>query len=217
MRLVSGARPDLEAHFEWVGGVLAEMLKNAGMLEPESRLLDIGCGCGRVARHLLDSPIKGYSGFDRHPGMIAWARAHIEARDKRFRFQHVDVVSVYKKVDGQPGVVPAAEFVFPWDDETFTGALAASVFTHMDLAGATRYLGETARVLVPGGRAWASFFLGERTGAIEGSDWNFLVREDDVRTAVQRVGLEVLRFKPPKPPSRHSWFLLERPLRGSEI
>ena len=43
MRLVSGGGPDdLEAHFEWVGGVLAAMLKNAEMLEPGSRLLDIG-------------------------------------------------------------------------------------------------------------------------------------------------------------------------------
>ena len=114
MRLVSGGRSDdLEAHFEWVGGVLAAMLKNAEMLEPGSRLLDIGCGCGRVARHLLDAPLAGYAGFDRHPGMIEWAQAHIGARDDRFRFQHVDVVSVYKEVDGQTGVVPAAEFVFP--------------------------------------------------------------------------------------------------------
>ena len=101
MRLVSGAGPDdLEAHFEWVGGVLAAMLKNAEMLEPGSRLLDIGCGCGRVARHLLDAPLAEYAGFDRHPGMIEWAQANIGARDDRFRFQHVDVVSVYKEVDG---------------------------------------------------------------------------------------------------------------------
>jgi hypothetical protein len=37
-------------------------------------------------RHLLDSPIAAYAGFDRHPGMIEWARVHIGAQDDRFHF-----------------------------------------------------------------------------------------------------------------------------------
>jgi SAM-dependent methyltransferase len=211
MRLVCGDRPDLEEHFQFVGRLFAEVMKNAAMLEPGTRLLDIGCGCGRVARHLLDAPLEEYFGFDRHPGMIEWAQSNIGARDDRFRFEHVDVQSGYEEVDGQAGVVSAAAFVFPCDDGAFTSALATSVFTHMDFAGTDRYLSETARVLVPGGRVGATFFLDESTGALEGSGWNFVVREEDARGAIERAGLEVLRFDPPKPPSRRSWWLLEKP------
>jgi ubiquinone/menaquinone biosynthesis C-methylase UbiE len=211
MRLVSGERPDLREHFEWVGALLAASLKNAEMLEPGSRLLDIGCGCGRVARHLLASPIAEYVGFDRHAGMIEWAQSHIGARDDRFRFEHVDVRSGYEELDGQTGAVTADEFAFPCDDQAFTGALASSVFTHMDFAGTSRYLSEAARVLVPGGRVGATFFLDESTGELAGSGWNFVIREDELRDAIARAGLEVLRFDPPKPPSRQAWMLLGKP------
>lgn len=211
MRLVCGEREDLAAHFDWVGALLAAALRNASMLEPGSRLLDIGCGCGRVARHLVDSPIEEYVGFDRHQGMVEWAQAEIAGRDRRFRFEHVDVVSGYEEVDGQAGAVPAAEFTFPWADGAFTGALAASVFTHMDFDGTSRYLSETARVLSPGGRVGATVFLDEETGAMHGSGWNFVMREDDLRDAIAGAGLDVLRFDPPQGSGRHSWLLLEKP------
>jgi SAM-dependent methyltransferase len=211
MRLVSGDRPDLREHFEWVGALLAGTLRNAEMLGPGSRLLDIGCGCGRVARHLLDSEIAGYVGFDRHAGMIEWAQSHIGGRDDRFRFEHVDVRSGYEELDGEAGGVSAAEFVFPYDDGAFTGALAASVFTHMDFEGTSRYLSEAARVLVAGGRVGATVFLDEITGPLAGSGWNFVIREDDLSDAIERSGMDVLRFDPPKPPSRQVWTLLEKP------
>ena len=191
-----------------MGRQLALALGSLQMLEPGGRFLDIGCGCGRVARHLLDSPIADYAGFDRHSEMIAWAQAQIGGRDARFRFQHVDVRSEYEEIDSHEGAVAAEEFEFPYDDGAFTGALAASVFTHIDFAATSHYLIETSRVLVPEGRLAASFFLGSTTGALEESGWNFVIRDSDLRAAVERAGLEVVHFDPARPPSRHSWFLL---------
>jgi SAM-dependent methyltransferase len=112
MRLVSGDQPNLEEHFDNVGRQVAGGLERLEMLEPGARLLDIGCGCGRVARHLVDSPIAAYVGFDRHAGMIEWAQSHIGARDTRFRFQHVDVQSGYTKVDSNEGSVSTADSSF---------------------------------------------------------------------------------------------------------
>jgi SAM-dependent methyltransferase len=208
MRLVCGEKPDLAEHFDRVGREIAGGIRDLDMLEPGARFLDIGCGCGRVARHLLDSPITAYAGFDRHLGMIEWAQAHIGALDDRFQFQHVDVQSGYAELDSNVGTVSAAEFVFPYDDEVFTGALAASVFTHIDFAATSRYLGETARILAPSGRVAASFFLDDTTGSMRRSSWNFVLREDDLRRAIEQADLEILKSPPAQPSSRHNWFLL---------
>jgi hypothetical protein len=43
---------------------------------------------------------------------------------------------------------------------------------------------------------------------MEGSRWNFVTREDDARAAIERAGLEVLRFDSPQGTSRQSWMLL---------
>jgi SAM-dependent methyltransferase len=180
------------------------------MLEPRARLLDIGCGCGRVARHLLGSPIAAYAGFDRHQGMIEWAQAHIGARDDRFRFQHVDVQSGYEERDSNVGTVSAAQFIFPYEDGAFTGALAGSVFTHIDFAATSQYLSETARVLAPGSRVLADYFPDETTGPMGGSSWNFVIRTDDMRRAIEQAALEILIFHPAPAPGRHSFFLLEK-------
>jgi len=209
MRLVCGDQPNLEQHFERVGRQLADALEDLKMLEPGARFLDIGCGCGRVARHLLHAPIAAYVGFDRHPGMIGWAKTWIGRRDERFRFEHVDVSSEYEELDRQRGAVAAAQFEFPYEDDSFTAALAASVFTHIDFAATSHYLDETARVLSAGGRLAASFFLDQTTGAFEQSGWNFVINEGELRSALERAGLDVLHFDPAKPPSRHSWFLLQ--------
>jgi SAM-dependent methyltransferase len=210
MRLVSGEHSNLREHFESAGRRLAEQLVQREMLEPGSRLLDIGCGCGRVARHLLDSPIAAYAGFDRHPGMIEWAQSNIGNRDSRFQFQHVDVESGYTGIDKNVGSVAGPDFDFPYEDGSFTGALAASVFTHLDFATTGRYLEETARVLGPGGRALADYFPGETTGPLGGSDWNFVIRADDMRLLIEQAGLDVLIFHPTPATRGHSFFLLEK-------
>jgi cyclopropane fatty-acyl-phospholipid synthase-like methyltransferase len=112
MKLVCGDVPNLREHFDRVGRALARGLERLKMLSPGARLLDIGCGCGRVARHLLDSPIAAYAGFDRHAGMIEWAQSHISGPDDRFQFQLVDVQSVYDERDSNTATVSAAEFIF---------------------------------------------------------------------------------------------------------
>jgi hypothetical protein len=158
--------------------------------------------------------------------MIEWAQSHIGARDDRFQFDHVDVRSGYEELeshigarvqsgyeerDSNVGTVSATQFVFPYDDGVFTAALATSLFTHIDFPATSRYLSETARVLAPDGRVWASFFLGETTGSMGGNSWNFEIREDDLRRAIEQIALEILQFVPAQPPGRQSRFLLGKP------
>jgi SAM-dependent methyltransferase len=127
-------------------------------LQPDERVLDVGCGSGRMARPLTGylRPRGSYDGFDIVPRGIDWAQRTISARFPHFRFQLADVRNDIYNPDG---LVPAAEYRFPYADETFDLVVLTSVFTHMRAAEVRHYLDEVARVLRPGGRCLITFFL----------------------------------------------------------
>jgi SAM-dependent methyltransferase len=142
-----------------VGMMITNALAREGMLEPGQDFLDVGCGCGRIARQLAGGPIGSYTGFDRHQGMVEWSQREIGARDSRFRFDFFSVKSLYTAWDAQEGSIDAAAFRLPYPAAAFDAALLASVFTHMLPVEARHYLGELARVLRPGGKALLSIFF----------------------------------------------------------
>jgi SAM-dependent methyltransferase len=203
--------PSLEPLFENVGLFLLEMLKHQGMIGAGVDVLDVGCGCGRVARFLLDEPIGRYEGFDRHPGMIAWCNRELASRDHRFRFQHADVKSAYIVWDAQTGRVNADDFVFPYPDESFDSILLASVFTHMPLNEVRHYLHELRRVLRPAGRILLSIFLADGPAYIT-DEINFFFEPEQFRAAVSSAGLtqQALAPTPLFGGYHHNWYVLRR-------
>ncbi len=63
---------------------------------PESQfdaVLDFGCGCGRLARQMLQQrvPPRRYVGFDLHAGMVRWCQTNLAPRAPGFEFLHHDV------------------------------------------------------------------------------------------------------------------------------
>lgn len=163
MHLVCGPKKEgIVESFNEVGASLARNVLLRGMAETSSVMLDIGCGCGRLARNLLDSDIGRYEGFDRHSGMIKWCQENITTVDDRFNFQHVNVASPYDDWDGIKGTVSATELTFPYSDNEFTSCLLSSVFTHMHLDECERYLHEIHRVLKHDGLVFLSIFITEK-------------------------------------------------------
>jgi SAM-dependent methyltransferase len=154
--LVCGSEENAK-FFETIGRWLVAVLDHEGMLKSGSDLLDVGCGCGRLPRYLLSYPIKSYTGFDRHGGMIEWCKREI--RDPRFKFDFVDLKSVYTVWDDQKGALNAEDFAFPYPAQSFDSCLLASVFTHMPPNEVRHYLGELARVMRPGGQVLLSIFF----------------------------------------------------------
>jgi SAM-dependent methyltransferase len=207
---------DSVEEFERVGGSIAGMMKALGLLEPGHRILDVGCGCGRVAAQLLSSPIAAYEGFDRNPRLVQWAVDNIMAADPRFRFQLVSVESPYDELDGFRGTISARDLKFPYADGSFEVALLSSVFTHMPVVDSRRYLDELARVLEPDGKVLATWFLtDEPDGAVEGLGYshNRAAQAEAVRAAgFSPRDLFGLAAEPPAPgsPPRQEWFLLSR-------
>jgi SAM-dependent methyltransferase len=146
-----------QGDFRRIGDELAALLVRSGNLQPGQRVLDIGCGVGRVAIPLtrLLSSGGSYDGFDIVKRWIRWCRRNITPRYPNFRFVHADIYNSHYNRSG----VPAAQFRFPYADASFDLAFATSVFTHLDVEAMRNYLAEAQRVLRPGGTLLATFFL----------------------------------------------------------
>jgi SAM-dependent methyltransferase len=137
--------------------VKAELVELAG-LTPESRVLDVGSGNGRVAMALtgLLRPPGSYDGLEIVKPGVDWCRAAITARWPYFRFHHADIAN---RAYNPRGKTPASEYRFPFPDGTFDLVVLVSVFTHLLPDDAGRYLAEIRRVLRADGRCLGSWFI----------------------------------------------------------
>ena len=97
-----------------------------------------------------------YEGFDIVEEGIAWCSEHISPRYPNFNFVHADIYNARYNPDGR---IQSADFVFPYEDESFDFVLATSVFTHMLPGDVEHYLMEIVRVLRPAGRTLITFLL----------------------------------------------------------
>lgn len=127
------------------------------VIAPESRVLDIGCGIGRLAIPLTRYLKSGsYDGLDIVPSGIDWCNEHIAGKYPNFHFTLADV---FNKEYNPGGHVSASDYTFPYPDDAFDLVLLISVFTHMLPEDTHRYIAEISRVLRPGGRCWATFYI----------------------------------------------------------
>jgi SAM-dependent methyltransferase len=165
---VSGRRPDdvpprgLRRYvgagsFEGAREAYLHHLTDLGGLRPEDRVLDVGCGIGRMAAPLADHLTTGsYDGIDVVPEGIAWANKHLAPRHPRFRFHLCDVFNSYYN---RGGTHSAATYRFPFEDRSFDFIFATSLFTHLMPDEMANYLCEIARVADAGARCFLTFFV----------------------------------------------------------
>jgi SAM-dependent methyltransferase len=146
-----------DGDFEATGTEFLDYFVRLGGLKPTDRVLDVGCGIGRMARPLTKYLTTGsYEGFDIVPAGIEWCQKTITARYPGFRFSLADA----RNPEYNPhGKVPATKYRFPYGDAQFDFAFLTSVFTHMRPSEVSRYLSELERVLTPGGKCLATFFV----------------------------------------------------------
>jgi SAM-dependent methyltransferase len=127
-------------------------------LAPAHRVLDVGCGIGRMALPLTKHLARGgtYDGIEIAPWKVRYCRSSIGKRWRNFRFHHADVFNKYYNPDGR---LAASAYAFPFSDESFDFAFLVSVFTHMLPDDLEHYLSEIGRVLKRGAKCIASFWL----------------------------------------------------------
>lgn len=116
--------------------IYAAIAAEAGAPLSEARtILDWGCGCGRIARHLSRHTQAQVLGRDIDPVTVGWSARHL------------------------PGDYRLSGFSPPLDlaDGAVDAAIAQSVFTHLSRPAQAAWLAELARVLRPGGLLLLSF------------------------------------------------------------
>lgn len=126
-------------------------------IAPDSRVLDAGCGTGRMAVPLTDYLTEGsYEGFDIHASAVRWCQENITPHAPNFRFEIADIFSTMYNPEGSQS---AEEYKFPYPDNSFDFAFLASVFTHLEPRAVENYIYELGRVLESGGTCVISYFL----------------------------------------------------------
>ena len=124
--------------------VLHTLEANAIRLADQDSVLDFGCGCGRVIRHL--NQFSGLHGTDTNRKAIEWCADHLQFA----RFHTNELAPPLRYQDGQFGLV-----------------YAFSVFTHLPEDVQILWVDEFRRIIRPGGHLIISthgeFYLAQLT------------------------------------------------------
>jgi SAM-dependent methyltransferase len=142
--------------YKTVGMEFRDLFIKYGGLQPGHRVLDVGCGQGRMAAPLTGYLTGEYEGFDIVESGVRWCQKNITPRYPNFRFQHSDVKNASYNPDGK---VEASSYRFPYGDGSFDFVFLTSVFTHMFPDDMDNYLKEIGRVMKAGGSCFITMFL----------------------------------------------------------
>lgn len=134
----------------------ARLRQHCGM-DHNSRILDVGCGVGRLAIGLLMEPnIVSYTGLDVDESCVRWCSRHLA--HPKFGFQRIDVAN---RLYNPNGIVSQSAFHFPFADKSFDIIYLYSVFSHMEPEGVGAYLAEFRRLLASRGTVFCTAFVEE--------------------------------------------------------
>lgn len=101
--------PEFVAHYRESLGRMnlwrSEEILFAQLLEADDRILDLGCGAGRVSFGLWDAGFRSVEGLDISPGMIAAARDHAKTTGRPIPFQVGDATALPHPDDSFDAVI----------------------------------------------------------------------------------------------------------------
>lgn len=170
------------------------------------RVLDFGCGCGRVARQMMlqtESAPEAYLGVDLYAPSIAWCRKHLTRWDPRYRFKRMHAFNPMLNPRGnRRAPIPTRE--------KFSLVNAHSVFTHIVEKDLEFYFSECRRVLEPAGAFRATWFMFDKAAlpmmhsfqhalyiSLDDPTNAVIYDYDYVRALYSRAGLRIYRVYPP--------------------
>lgn len=124
--------------------------------ESHETVFDFGCGCGRLARQLIQqTPApRQYVGVDLNRKLVDWCVEHLAPAASAFQFQPLDIYNAGFNPEGQRGPM-----TLPMPSHSATLMIAWSVFAHVVERDAVFYLREAARMLRPDGVLLSTWFV----------------------------------------------------------
>ena len=150
------------------------------------RILDIGCGCAKMARFFFMNPRVRYVGLDVYRPAIEWCCEAFQ-QHKRFSFLHLDAKS---SLYNPKGSLESDTVTLPVPSQTFDLAICGSLLTHLLETTFRRYMAELARVLATEGRAVVSIH-NQPLGKFSGDETRIDVSDQYFVEIVTSVGLHV--------------------------
>lgn len=144
--------------YKEIGNEFLQYFIEFGGLKPNEKVLDVGCGIGRMAVPLtkyFNSDGK-YEGIDIVYDGINWCKKKISPKFPNFQFH---LTNIYNKRYNPNGEHKASEYKFPYKNNSFDFIFLTSVFTHMLPEDLENYFSEITRVLKKDGRCLITYFL----------------------------------------------------------
>ena len=137
------------------------LLDQVGIASNE-RVLDIGCGCGRLAAPLTQhlGPKGTYMGVDIAAGLVDFGNRHITKTYPNFNFVTLDQSNPqYDSIrhEGASRVIHSLDEAC--EPSTVDLCIATSLFTHLNTDMARATLAAMSRLMAPDGRAFVTAFL----------------------------------------------------------
>jgi ubiquinone/menaquinone biosynthesis C-methylase UbiE len=150
------------------------LIKDLG-LTVNSRLLDVGCGPGRLPIGILNrvGKISEYRGVDATEKSIQWCQRHIERHHPNFQFIHINVKNLRYNPGGE---ILDDSFRLPFKDKEFDIIYLFSVFSHMTNDDVDLYLREFQRILAPKGRIFLTAYVEEGAPDMSINPSNYLMK-----------------------------------------
>tara|TARA_R110000751_G_scaffold41702_6_gene97607 strand:- start:1744 stop:2529 length:786 start_codon:yes stop_codon:yes gene_type:complete len=134
-------------HFNTIGNRFKDLLIEFARLNPNSDILDVGCGTGRLAKSLCSFLDGGtYVGIDVNKRYVKYCSDTYKRSN--FAFERIDV----NNGEFNPnGAIEPQDFKFPYKDSSFDISVSIALFNHMQAKSIYRYIAEMSRVLRPNG------------------------------------------------------------------
>jgi SAM-dependent methyltransferase len=130
-----------------------------GLLRPEKHIIDLGCGCGRLAIPISRLVTSGrYIGIDAWDGGIKWCSDNITPTNPRCEFYHVKTDNNYYLEDWNPAARNRYHLDYI-DISTIDTVFAISLFSHLTKVDTSSYLQELNRVLKQDGIIYITGFV----------------------------------------------------------
>lgn len=154
--VIGGGAPEVIA-----SEILGAMTNYVDLKLPRS-VLDVGCGCGRIAAGLTQhlAPGSRYVGVDIVPGLVEFGKKFISSRYPNFTFLLLDQGNVtYNAMRLKGGRTDIAKLSQAQSAGTVDLAISISLFTHLDYAQALDILTAISHTLAKGGQAFVTVFV----------------------------------------------------------